>query len=205
MLVSIVLVNVYVYAGYLGDLDHYLLMSWLVLAVWLTIAAEAVVARIGSRRRVSALAQLLLVLVPVSIAASNWADHDQSANRLGEDFSATVFAALPQNAVLLTYWDTLTNLSYVHCVEGVRPDLSLRSYDPAARVTCDPVEGQLEDVATSRPVFALFAFDRDVDPLRDSFDLVPGPVITLPYGRRFPDRQGVLYRLELRDPSADAP
>jgi hypothetical protein len=205
MLSLIVVVNVYVYAGYLGDLDHYLLISWLVLAVWLTIAAEAVVARIGTRRWASALAQVFLVVLPLSIAASNWVAHDESANRLGEEFSATVFAALPPNAVLLTYWDTLTTLSYVHCIEGARPDLSLRSYDPAARVTCDPVEGPLEDAATSRPVFALFAFDRDLDPLRDSFDLVPGPAIVIPYGRRFPDRQSVLYRLEPKEPSGQTP
>ena len=136
------------------------------------------------------------MLLPLSIALGNWADHDQSANRIGEDFAMTVFEALPPDAVLLTYWDALTNLSYVHCIEGERPDLSLRSYDPAARVTCDTVQGTLEDVATNRPVYALFAFDRDLEPLRGSFNLVGEGVLGLPYGGRGLDHSGVLYRLQ---------
>ncbi len=196
LLASIVLVNAYVYAGYLGNLDHYLLVSWLILAVWLAVAAETLAAQIGARRGVGAVAQALMLLLPLSIAVGNWAGHDQSANRVGEQFSAAVFAALPPNAVLLTYWDALTDLSYVHCVEGQRPDLSLRAYNPAARVTCDPVQDPLEDVATRRPVFALFAFESELEPLRGSFDLIPGQVLALPYGGRELDSSGVLYRLE---------
>jgi hypothetical protein len=197
LLAIVVLVNVYVYAGYLGDLEHYLLVSWLILAVWLAVAAEALVAAIGARPGARAFAQVLMLLVPLSIAAGNWTSHDQGANRVGEEFSTTVFAHLPPNAVLLTYWDALTNLSYTHCVEGERPDISLRAYDPAARVTCDyPVEDPLEEVATRRPVYALFSFENELDPLRESFDLIPGPVLPLPYGRRVLDRSGVLYRLQ---------
>lgn len=196
LLALIAMANVYVYAGYLGDLEHYLLVSWLVLTVGLAFAAETLVARLGAWRGAGAVAQLILLLLPLSIVAGNWSSHDQSANQAGQAFAETVFAALPRDAVLLTYWDALTNLSYVHCVEGERPDLSLRAYDPAARVTCDPLEDPLEDVVTRRPVFALFAFDSDLDPLRGSFDLVPGPLLDLPYGRRLPDRTGVLYRLE---------
>ena len=154
-------------------------------------------ARIGARPGARAVAQALMLLLPLSIAAGNWASHDQSANRVGDEFSTTVFAHLPPNAVLLTYWDSLTNLSYAHCVEGQRPDISLRAYDTAARVTCDyPVADPLEEVATRRPVYALFSFESELDPLRESFDLIPGPVLALPYGRRELDRSGVLYRLQ---------
>jgi hypothetical protein len=206
LLALLVAANVYVYAGYLGDLDHYLLVGWLIVAVWLAVAAEALVARIGARPGVRAVAQALMLLVPLSIAAGNWASHDQSTNRVGDEFSTTVFAQLPPDAVLLTYWDALTNLSYAHCVEGQRPDISLRAYDPAARVTCDyPVEDPLEQVATRRPVYALFSFESDLDPLRESFDLIPGPVLALPYGRRELDRSGVLYRLQPKPLSLHAP
>ncbi len=189
-------VNVYFYAGYLGDLDHYLLVGWLVLSVWLAVAAEALVTRIGERPLVRAVALGLLCLVPLSIAVGGWTDHDQSANRVGDDFSATVFGQLPPNAVLLTYWDALTNLSYAHCIDGQRPDLELRAYDPAARVTCDRADDPLGALATGRPVYALFAFDSELEPLRGSFDLVPGPTLALPYGGRGLDHSGVLYRLE---------
>ena len=141
---------------------------------------------------------VLALILPLVIGLSNWTGHDQSANHVGEQFATLVFSKLPPNAVLLTYWDALTNLTYAHCVEGQRPDISLRAYDVAARVVCDPVTGSLDDVARDRPVFALFVFDGDVGPLRRSFDLVAGPRLPLPYGNRGLDQGGTLYRLVLK-------
>ena len=199
MLGLVALVNVYFFATYVG-LAHYLLVTWLILAVWLSVAAEELIAVLGARLKAGVVGtQVLLVVLPIALAAGNWATHDQAANQVGETFAAGVFAHLPPNAVLLTYWDVLTNLSYVHCVEGQRPDVSLRAYDSTARVTCDPVLGSLEEVARSRPVFALFAFGSELDPLRTSFNLVPGPVLALPYGDRVLDHSGTLYQLELKN------
>jgi len=196
MLSAVALVNVYFFANYVGNLDHYLLVTWLVMAIWLSITGQAIVDRIEQRpwARVD-LAQVLLLLLPLFIAVSNWPTHDQSANRVGDDFSARIFEALPQDAVLITYWDALTNLSYAHCIEGQRPDLSLRAYDGTARVSCDPITGSIGDVAKTRPVFALFAFEQDLDRLRGTFDLLPGPMLELPYGDRDLDHSGILYQL----------
>jgi hypothetical protein len=203
MLGLMALMSIYIFANYLGDLDHYLLVAWFAMAVWLAVAAEALMAAIVDRLGPSmAGIQVVLVLLPIVIAGSNWAVRDQSANRAGDEFAPTVFAQLPPNAVLLTYWDALTNLSYAHCIEGARPDLSLRAFDLAARVTCDPVTGSLEDVARQRPVYALFAFDGELDRLRGSFELVPVATLELPWGRRYLDQSGVLYRLELRNVAA---
>jgi hypothetical protein len=200
MLALVALVSVYVFANYLGDLDHYLLVAWFVLAVWLAVALEALVAvlaaRLGPRK---AAVQVVLLLLPIAIAMGNWASHDQSANRAGDQFAPSVFAHLPPNAVLLTYWDALTNLSYAHCIGGQRPDLSLWAFDPAARVTCDRVTGPLEEIVQQRPLYALFPFEGALDRLRGSFDLVPVAPLALPWGRRYPDQSGVLYRLELKN------
>ena len=196
MLAVLLVSNVYVFANYLGDLDHYLLVTWLILAVWLAVAAEwlvgAIQARLDERAAWIAVA---LVILPIAIGGANWSSHDQSSNTVGERFAETVFAQLPPNAVLLTYWDVLTNLSYEHCVDGMRPDVSLRAYDEAARVTCDPVDGDLTDVARTRPVFALFPFADDYGGVEGDFDLVPGPTLSIPYGGRIPDFTGTLYRL----------
>jgi hypothetical protein len=194
--------SVFFFANYLGDLDQYLLAAWMVLAVWLAVAAETAIAWL--ERRVPRLAEtrllaVLPMLLPIVIIASNWATYDQSGNLSGDQFAESVLADLPPNAVLLTYWDALTNLSYVHCIEGVRPDVSLRAYDVAARVVCDPVTGNLEDVARRRPLFALFAVDSELNPLRGSFDLIAGPRLALPYGRRTLDHAGTLYRLVSKD------
>jgi hypothetical protein len=48
-------------------------------------------------------------------------------------------------------------------------------------------------------------FDQDLEPLRDSFDLVAGPVVALPYGARVLDHSGVLYRLQPKGLSSRAP
>jgi hypothetical protein len=206
LLVVLGVVNTYFYANYLGDLPHYLLTTWLILAIGLAVAGEAIVtAAIAVGERVagwrpdpSAYAALVL---PILLLASNWSAHDQSANHDGEAFTAEVFAALPPNAVLLTYWDALTPLAYEHCVEGVRPDVSLRAYDEAALVTCDPVERPLTAVAERRPVFALMV---QTDGLAQDTGLMPVPLetIKLPWGQRFPELDRSLYRLV---PSGQAP
>ena len=154
MLGLIVVVNVFFFANYVGDLDHYLLITWLAFTIWLAIALEAIVdwlERHVPRFAVAPGPAIVALLLPIVIAASNWAEYDESQNHVGDEFAQAVFAALPPDAVLLTYWDALTNLGYVHCVDGGRPDVALRSLDVAARVVCDPVEGSLEDVARTRP------------------------------------------------------
>jgi hypothetical protein len=198
MLALVAASSIFFFANYLGDLDHYLLVAWLVFAVWLAVAAETLLGWLERRLpvlREVARIEVVALALPLVIASSNWATHDESDNRVGEQFATLVFSQLPPDSVLLTYWDALTNLTYAHCVDGKRPDLSLRAYDVAARVVCDPVTGTLQDVARTRPVYALFVFDRDVGPLRSSFDLIAGPRLPLPYGDRDLDHSGVLYRL----------
>jgi hypothetical protein len=201
LLVALGVVNVYIYANYLGDLSHYLLTTWLILGIGLAVASEAVVSlvvgRAGARAAWTQYGVLGLALV---LLVSNWATHDESANRDGERFTGAVFAALPQDAVLITYWDALTALSYEHCIEGVRPDVSLRSYDEQALVTCDPVERPLTEVALRRPVFALMVHD---DSLAAMTGLTPVPVATIrvPWGQRYPVYDRNLYRLVPKDAS----
>jgi len=197
LLVLLGIVNVYFYANYLGDLSHYLLTSWLILGIGLAYAGETlvevVVERGGPRLAWVALAMLIL---PVVLITSNWASHDQSANHDGERFTAAVFAALPPDSVLVTYWDALTPLSYEHCVEGVRPDVSLRAYDEKALVTCDPVERPLTDVATRRPVYALLVNDGTIKQ-QTGLDPIPVQPFVLPWGQRYPELDRKLYRLVL--------
>jgi hypothetical protein len=199
LLLVLGVVNVYFYANYLGDLAHYLLTTWLILAIGTAVLAESVVRGVvrlaGPRAAPSAAGlQFAVLILPLVLLAGNWAEHDQSANRDGERFTAEVFAALPPDAVLVTYWDALTPLSYEHCIEGVRPDVSLRAYDEQALVTCDPVERPLTDVARRRPVFALMVVDQ-VIAARTGLVPIPLQTIRLPWGQRFPQLDRKLYRL----------
>jgi 4-amino-4-deoxy-L-arabinose transferase-like glycosyltransferase len=195
MLVVLGAVNIYFYANYNGDLAHYLLATWLILAIGLGYIAEAIVARsvelIGPRA--GALAWVI-ALMPVVLLASNFASHDQTDNRDAEQFTKEVFAALPTNAILVTYWDALTALSYEHCIEGVRSDVALRAYDEAALVVCDPVPRPLTEVAKTHPVYALQMFPDDV---LGSTGLVPEPVgtIKIPWGKRYAEYDRPLLKL----------
>jgi hypothetical protein len=195
LLVILAVVNVYIYANYLGDLPHYLLTTWLILALGVAVAAETivrdVVAGIGAR---AAPLQYVVLLLPLALLATNWSAHDQSANRDGQRFTAEVFAALPPNAVLITYWDALTALSYEHCDEGVRPDVRLRAYDTYALVTCDPVEPPQASLAEGRPVYALMVQDQGIASIT-GLDPIPVSTIKVPWGQRFPELDRKLYRL----------
>ena len=206
LLLALGVVNVYIYANYLGDLAHYLLTTWLILAIGLAVAAEAViralVGRVGGDASAGrggspvALVRYAALVLPLVIFATQWTAHDQSANRDGEQFTAAVFAALPANAVLVTYWDALTPLSYEHCNEGVRPDVSLRAYDSHALVTCDPEEETVAELAAHRPVYALMVQEESIGPFTH---LVPIPVETfrVPWGQRFPQLDRTLFQLVL--------
>jgi len=95
----------------------------------------------------------------------------------------------------------LTPLSYEHCAEGVRPDVSLRAYDEQALVTCDPVERPLSDVVLRRPVYALMVQEDSIVPFTH---LTPIPVETIkvPWGQLYPELDRTLYRLV---PNGQAP
>jgi hypothetical protein len=201
LLVALGIVNVYFYANYLGDLSHYLLTTWLILGIGLAVASEAVVDLVAGRSRAGAAwMQYAVLLLALVLLASNWTEHDQSANDDGQQFTAEVFAALPQDAVLLTYWDAVTPLSYAHCIEGVRPDVTLETYDAAALVTCDPLAWPLTEVVKHRPVFALMVHDES---LAEVTGLTPVPVkvIRLPWGGRYPQYDRTLYQLVPADVS----
>jgi len=195
MLVVLAAINVYFFANYNGNLYHYLLTTWLILAIGIGYLAEWIVARLITAigPRAGALAWVM-ALLPVVLFASNVGSHDQSSNQDAKRFTDQVFAALPQNAVLVTYWDALTPLSYEHCIDGERPDVALRAYDEAALVVCDPVPKPLSEVVKHRPVYALQMFPDDV--LR-STGLVPVQVgtIKIPWGERYAQYDRPLLKL----------
>ncbi len=199
--VAIVAANIYLYVGYRGDLPHYLLVSWLILALWLAVAVDAAVSwireRIGSRFDDF---EYGLIAVAAIFLVSNWAAHDQSGNRLGEDYTREVLARLPPNALLVTYWDTLTALSYKHCIEGERPDVAIIAHDRPLTASCDLITEPLEVVARSRPIYALEVFDGSLDRWRQSFDFVTEATIEVPYGGRTPEFDRPLYRMVPKSP-----
>ncbi len=74
LLVILGVINVYIYANYLGDLHHYLLLTWLILTIGLALVAEAVVTAVVSAMGPRAgVLQYAILILPVVLLASNWA------------------------------------------------------------------------------------------------------------------------------------
>ena len=195
LLIALGAINVYFYANYNGDLSHYLLTSWLILAIGLGLSAEMLVrglVRLTEPR--SAIVAYALFVLPVVLFTSNYAANDQSANTDGERFTAQVFAALPKNAVLVTYWDALAPLSYKQCVEGVRPDVTLQAFDRAAVVTCDQPVWPLTEAVKTRPIYGLMVFPESLHAQTGLSPVAEG-TIKLPWGKRYPEFNRALYRL----------
>ena len=97
-----------------------------------------------------------------------------------------VLAALPENAVLLTYWDAIEPLWYAHCVEGQRPDLLILANAQPTAQGCQDFHGDVASLVATRPTYALLPFDADYDALSASYALTPVDRLLVPYGNPYP-------------------
>lgn len=200
--VALVAANVYFYSNYNGDLEHYLLLTWLVITTWIAVAIDAVIRwatsaldRVGAgqppssrvrRFPVGAVVGAMLVMYAALVMGSNWRANDRSGDHRGEVFVDHIFAALPENAVLLTYWDAIEPLWYAHCVEGRRRDLLILAAPKPTSQGCQDFHGDVGILVATRPTYALLPFDRDYDALAARYDLTPVERLLAPYGDPVP-------------------
>ncbi len=154
---GLLVVTLDLFAGYRGDLPHYLLVGWLVLALWAGVGVDALargvtglLARrpragirarpasgvdarpasgIRAQPRVAAGLAALALLVPIGTGVTGFGAHDLHADHLGDQFVEEVLDFLPANAVLFTYWDAGEPLHYATCVEGRRSDVLILAPD----------------------------------------------------------------------------
>lgn len=174
---ALVAVHVHVYVRFaswaVAEPARYLNAAWLVLGLAAAVGVEQIVR--ASTRIVGADANTLAfaaLALPLALLPKHWAKIDQSGNRSAQEMIDAVFDRLPPNAVLLTYWDTLTPLRYAQEVEGRRPDVAL-SVEPLSAV---------ETYAGTRPVYLLRMFDEELKPLSDRFVLTPVAPLKVSYG-----------------------
>ena len=194
------------FVGYRGDLPHYLLLTWL---SWRLAGRRRRIGRplapIASRSRGSTSSSSRLIAVAVIFVASNWAAHDQSGQpaRRGRTRGRSS-TSYRRTRVLLTYWDTLTTLGYVHCIEGQRPDLTMIAARPRADgASCDLLTAPL-DVSRATGRSTRSSVRHAARECRPAFDLVTGGTFKVPYGHRLPEFNRPLYRLQPKAaPAAD--
>jgi hypothetical protein len=126
-----------------GDIDRYYLTTILVACVllgvvagWLAALCARTVAEASRRtadvRGRRALARVAGVVVltmaaifPTAALVNGYEAHDQSGNRDADRWVASVYRALPQNAVLISWWSYSTPLWYHRWILGERPDIMI--------------------------------------------------------------------------------
>jgi hypothetical protein len=164
-------------------IDRYYLGPLVVVVAWLGVAGGIVVDAVADRtavRRAEAVVGLgagvlvaALLLGPALAAGPTTAARvDASTDRRAADWSEWALAAMPQNAVVVSWWSFSTPLWYRTLVLGERPDVLV--LDDRDRL--DAGLGSVEDVIRSqlpdRPVF-LVRTPAEIRRLESSWVLEP--------------------------------
>ena len=176
--VGVIAVHVHVSINFahwaVAQTSRYLNAAWLVLGFGAAIAVEHAVraARRIAGEHANVLAAAAFAL-PLGLAPKYWTKVDQSANRGAQAMVDTVFNVLPPNAVLITYWDTMTVLRYAQEVDSRRTDVT---------VSVAGVGAIDQYVETDRPVFFLLMFEEALDGLRDRYTFTRIAAVHVSYG-----------------------
>lgn len=170
--------GVYIWANYLR-LEHYLLVPWLVLGIGSAVAvqwlAEAVT-RWGPRsERLDGVVVVgaAAIVFAIGLAAMNWSASDRSDDRSGQAYVDAVFASLPQDAAILSYWDASTPLWHGQLVEAARPDVLVVDDTNIVYDGWVTRERRISSLICERPVYILRLTDSDLAPTRKAFRLEP--------------------------------
>jgi len=183
-----------------GEIARYYLGPMLIAWTWVAILGGAVIDALVARgfrfalptelRPIIAVAIAALLLAPTALAIpARYQAVDRSQDRSAEHWVDHVFAAMPQDSVIVSWWSYSTPLWYAQLVEGRRPDIAI--IDDRTRL--DENLGGITDVIDAnlptRPVYVIRADPREVQLLADRYvlDYVDGPdasMLTRVIGRR---------------------
>ena len=194
----------YIWANY-QRLEHYLLVPWLILAIGAMVGLEWLNRRLieWSRRLVRIGAGRLMGLAALTFAvvlgATNWSASDRSRDRSAQDYVNAVFAALPPNAAILSYWDASTALWYGQLIEGLRPDVLVVDDSNVVYEGWGTRVRRISSLICERPVFLLLLTERDVAPSRQAFLLVPFLTVRVAQGGPSAYLPRPVFRVEPRD------
>jgi hypothetical protein len=126
-----------------GDIDRYYLITILigcvllaVVAAWLAALCARTVAEasrrtadIRGRRNLARVAGGIVLAVmaifPGAALVTGYEVHDQSSNRDADRWVESVYRALPQDAVIISWWSYSTPLWYHRWINGERPDVKI--------------------------------------------------------------------------------
>jgi hypothetical protein len=174
--VGALLVGIDVWANYLR-LEHYLLVPSLLLGLGTTIALEAAARGLEARlpRRAGDVAGPAVAVAAVGLAvalvAVNLATVDKSGDRSARTYVDAMFATLPRNAAILSFWGASSPLWHAQHVLGERPDVLIVDDTNIVYEGWGTKEARVEPLICARPVFILPIRDSVLDPLRARYDV----------------------------------
>lgn len=140
----------------IGDIFVMYIPSYLIVSLWIAVAAGMVASLVGRRRAAGVLLVLLFLALPLGLLLSNAAALDQSGNTVARTQWETLLAEpLPPDAILISNdRNEIMPMWYFQYVDGIRPDL----LGLFPLVTPDyPTVGKVLDLAlsTGRPVYLI--------------------------------------------------
>jgi hypothetical protein len=203
--VGIMVAAMYIWANYL-ELEHYLLVPWLVIGIGLAVGLEGVarllsmalrsdLAAFGGDRSITAATGLGALAFVVILAALNWSTEDLSNDQSGPDYVSAVFSSLPPDAAILSFWDASTPLWYGQHVEGLRPDVLIVDDTNIVYEGWGTREARIASLICSRPVFIERLGDGDLDPTRTAYQLMPFVSVWVAAGGPSAATQTEVYRV----------
>lgn len=210
MCVAIFLSGVYIWANYL-KLEHYLLVPWLLLAIGASVAFEWIARAMTRGLRglatfdVGALVGSAVLTFAIALGAINWSASDVSRDRSGQDYLHAVFAALPQDAAILSHWGASAPLWYGRYVEGDRTDVLIVDDTNIVYEGWVTRERRISSLICRRPVFILALEDRDLISTRRMFKLEPFMTVRIAYGGPLAAVDRPIFRVEPLEPAACPP
>ena len=166
------------------NIYNYFIPAYLMLAVWIGCSAKALLSFAlhlldvrrpqwaeSSQYLFSPVAALLLLLLPLSLFASNLPRVDRSDDYSARDFARTTLANVKPHATIITDSWTASPLWYVQLVEGYRKDVRV---SPLFSVLGEDVNAFIEEqFANGRPVYAAEGLRGDLDEIRSEYFVQP--------------------------------
>jgi hypothetical protein len=174
-----------------ADIERYYLVPIFLAVVWAALGIDAIWTRLvalwrslgeqssafegratgTALQRVALGLAAVILLVPVLLPVPDrLPDLDLSGNHSAHDWMEATLAALPPNAVIVSWWSFSTALWYGRFVEGLRPDVMIIDDRTVLDDGYGTVPNAIDTYLGKRPVY-LIRLARDLPPLERLYNL----------------------------------
>jgi hypothetical protein len=126
------------------------------------------------------------VALAVGPAVERYDDLDASGETWGREIVEATFAAVEQDAVIVSWWSFSTPLWYGQHVEGSRPDVTVIDDRDILDDGFGTAERAVAAYLGERPVYVI-RHDRDLEALQRDFRLEPVPDVPMALYRVVPE------------------